>query len=123
MSSKEPQTKKSAYIFNNVISPDTAICRYMDFDAFLHLLNGYLYVPRKQNFLDIRESGKVPLKYQFLPTISGCVDDRIKEKRREKQEERSQYTRNLMASRFLLTSCWAVDNGENYLMWKSYKVK
>ena len=36
------------------------------------------------------------------------------------QDAIDRYIENLAQSKFLFTSCWSIDQGENYLMWKSY---
>ena len=62
-------TKENLFILNQNIDSDTRICRYMGFDVFLQLLNGKLFVPRRELFMDVRESGKKSIKsaYSFRP--------------------------------------------------------
>lgn len=113
---------KNYYLLNQLLSPNTKICRYMDFDAFIQLIEGTFYVPRKIKFLDCRESGKIPLRLRFA--FSGA--DKKNENREEVNEDQNrinQYVNHLYLSRRLLTSCWMIDCGENYLMWKSYTNK
>lgn len=117
---KDNSAKKITYLLNHIITPETKICRYIDFDLFLQILEGKFYVPRKLTFLDLRESGKIPIKMRFAYNAVGenCVG--TKEIINDSQEKIDQYVKNLKQSRFLLTSCWTIDNGEDYLMWKSY---
>lgn len=112
--------KKTTYLFNHIINPDTKICRYIDFDLFLQILDGKFYVPRKLTFMDLRESGKIPMRIRFAFNGVGENSVRTKEILENCQEETDQYIMNLRQSRLLLTSCWTIDNGEDYLMWKSY---
>lgn len=114
---------KTPYLFNHVISPNTEICRYMEFDMFLQIMEGKFYVPRKLTFLDLQESGKLPMKIRFAFNGVGNNSSEIGENIKIRQNEVDQYVRNLIQSKFLLTSCWSIYNGENYLMWKSYTGK
>lgn len=117
-------TKKKLYFFNQIVTPETAICRYMDFDSFLQLLDGKFHVPRRQNFLDLRESGRLPSFFYFVPsTISGSNMKLPEDSVKKNQKERNRYVENLVRSRFLFTSCWMIDGGEDFLMWKSYTSK
>ena len=112
--------EKKLYFLNQTVTPDTEICRYMGFDVFLQLLGGVFYVPRKQSFLDTRESGKIPMKFKFgFQNISNPEFKSLKTNE-EKHTETTQYLQNLVRSQLLLTSCWACNYGEDYLMWKSY---
>ena len=112
--------EKKWYILNQALSPNTKICRYVGFDVFLQLLGGKFYVPRKNSFLDARESGKIPLKYKFGLQIASNKNTVYPKTKEEKNDELSKQIQNLVNSRLLLTSCWAIDHGEDYLMWKSY---
>ncbi len=112
--------EKKWYILNQTLSPNTKICRYVGFDVFLQLLGGEFYVPRKNSFLDARESGKIPLRYRFGLQMAGNPEILSPKSKEEKNNELSEKIQNLVNSRLLLTSCWAIDHGENYLMWKSY---
>lgn len=112
--------KKSPYILSQILTEDTKICRYMNFDIFLQLLNGKLYVPRRNKFLDARESGKLPLQYRFGFDIVGSKESLPIKEMSEKQQDVDQFVKNLNQSKYLLTSCWTIDNGEDYLMWKCY---
>ena len=117
----EKNLKEKRFIINNIINRDTKICRYMNFDSFLIMLEGKFYVSRKQKFFDHRESGKIPIKHHF---VFSAVSEYIAEKDNivtKRQEIR--FINNLAKSRFLLTSCWTINNGENYLMWKGYTEK
>lgn len=117
------QNPNCYYLLNHTISPDNVICRYMDFDCLLPLLEGKLYVPRKKTFMDSEERGITPLKYYFVPT---CVSDNGKEQNEviiKRQEERNNNINNLKKSGLLLTSCWTMTSEDNYLMWKAYTNK
>ena len=95
----------------------------MDFDYFLQILEGHFYIPRKQRFFDLRESGEIPQHLRFVPGIvSGGVTE-PKEILTKRQEDRNKYVEDLVVSKYLLTSCWTIDNGEDYLMWKGYTNK
>lgn len=123
MKMEKENRKKTPYLFNHIINPNTIICRYMDFDKFLPLLEGHFYVPRKLNFPDSGESGKIPPKYWFG---FSCVNDNRKiqsEKVSIQQEQRNKYLNSLVESRLLLTSCWIIGEEEDYLMWNSYARK
>jgi hypothetical protein len=111
---------KSFYIINNVIDGNVKICRYMNFDKFLTILDGKFYVPRKQLFLDVRESGRINMKYRFVPCIVGENANETDDAIRKRQEEQDGYIDSLKKSRFLLTSCWARYDEEDYLMWRGY---
>lgn len=120
MDKEVAKIEQKRYILNQVLSHETKICRYMGLDVFLQLLGGVFYVPRKLSFLDARESGKIPLKYLFrLQNVSNpeIISQKIMN---NEQIETNQHKNNLYKSKFLLTSCWACDHGEDYLMWKSY---
>lgn len=112
------ENKEKLFILNQNIDRDTRICRYMGFDVFLQLLYGKLFVPRRELFMDFRESGRRSIKSRFLWSISETNDDN--QKIREELKVYDQYSKNLRQSRFLLTSCWTIDDGEDFLMWKSY---
>ena len=121
MTTRTVESERHMYLINQVLMPDTKICRYIDFDVFLQILHGKFYIPRKQTFIDSRENGKIPNKCIFGFRIANryeedCKTDIV-------QDERSIYINNLMKSRLLLTSCWKIDDGEDYLMWKSYTTK
>lgn len=103
------------YLINNLISADTRICRYMELENFLQILDGKFFVPRKTFFLDVRENGKIPLRSQFVFSIPNSQNDST-----FLQNERNDYLNNLSKSKFLLTSCWTINSGEDYLMWKGY---
>ncbi len=113
--------EKSPWILNQILPKETPICRYMGFDVFLQILSGKFFVPRKMRFLDARESGKISMKYRFA---FGSANENDKEQIDTLDEDRqcqiNQYIENLIQSKYLLTSCWTIDNGEDYLMWKSY---
>lgn len=114
------KVKSNIYLLNQEITVDTKICRYMDFDAFLQFLSGKLFVPRRRIFIDAREGGKMPLKYKFALR---AVGDNIQESYNIDSVNRKvidNYIENIRCSGFLFTSCWAFDDGEDYLMWKSY---
>lgn len=102
---------------------NTHICRYMDFYKFLSLLSGIFYVPRKTLFLDEREKGWVPMKNRFVVSVVGGEEHRMSFNEDARQVEWSKYLEHLEKSRYLLTSCWTKDDGENYLMWRSYTDK
>ena len=113
------ENKEKRFVLNQSLDNDTRICRYMSFDVFLQLLYGKLFVPRRQLFMDVRESGRRPIRSRFLlKSISETNHDIQKIQKELKTYE--QYSKNLRQSRFLLTSCWTIDNGEDFLMWKSY---
>ena len=112
--------KENLFILNQNINKDTMICRYINFDVFLQLLYGKMYVPRRRNFLDVRESGRIPLKYRFAFGIIGGDYQGSQDIVKSKQQAIGNHVQILKQSSLLLTSCWALDNGENYLMWKSY---
>jgi len=111
---------KSLWIHPVDLSADTRICRYMGFDAFLQLLEGSLFVPRKNLFLDARESGKILNQWRFACSFFEENGEETFRKVNEEQSEIDKYIENLRKSKYLLTSCWTVDNGEDYLMWMSY---
>lgn len=106
--------KEKSYIINS-ISTDTKICRYMELEKFLQILDGKFFVPRKMRFLDTREKGNIPLRSQFIFSIVNTQNDCS-----VLQNERNNHLNNLSKSKFLLTSCWTINSGEDYLMWKSY---
>lgn len=120
---KKAIIKKTPYLFNHIINPNTTICRYMDLDKFLPLLEGHFYVPRKLNFPDSGESGKIPPKFWFGFSCVNEKWERQSEMVSKRQERRNRYIKSLLESRLLLTSCWIIDNGEDYLMWNSYARK
>lgn len=123
MKMKKAIIKKTPYLFNHIINPNTTICRYMDLDKFLPLLEGHFYVPRKLNFPDSGESGKIPPKFWFGFSCVNEKWERQSEMVSKRQERRNRYIKSLLESRLLLTSCWIIDNGEDYLMWNSYARK
>lgn len=112
--------QKSSCILNQSIRLSTRISRYMSFDVFLQLLEGKLFVPRKMIFLDSRECGLISMKNQFSLNV---VSENGKESMKyitSKQKKIDKYIENLKQSQYLLTSCWTLDDGDNYLMWESY---
>ncbi len=113
------ENKEKRFVLNQSLDNDTRICRYMSFDVFLQLLYGKLFVPRRQLFMDVRESGRRPIGSQFLLKSIGETNHDI-QKIQEELKTYDQYSKNLSQSRFLLTACWTIDNGEDFLMWKSY---
>lgn len=114
------ENKEKLFLLNQNIDSDTRICRYMGFDVFLQLLNGKLFVPRRELFMDVRESGKKSIKsaYSFRPF--GVTNNDISKEIQKEQRANKRNSRYLRQSRLLLTSCWQIDNGEDFLMWKSY---
>ena len=113
------ENKEKRFVLNQSLDNDTRICRYMSFDVFLQLLYGKLFVPRRQLFMDVRESGRRPIRSRFLLKSIGETNHDIQKIQKELKTY-DQYSKNLRQSRFLLTSCWTIDNGEDFLMWKSY---
>ena len=113
------ENKEKQFVLNQTLDNDTRICRYMSFDVFLQLLYGRIFVPRREIFMDVRESGKRSIKSHFLLRSIGESNHDI-QKNQEELKAYDQYSKNLKQSRFLLTSCWTIDNGEDFLMWKSY---
>ena len=85
----EYDSKNSPYLLNRIISSETRICRYMDFDSFIQILNGYFYVPRKKLFLDARESGTIPLKKEFIISCVSRNYAKTQEFAAKKQERRT----------------------------------
>ncbi|MCR5360535.1 MAG: hypothetical protein K6E73_00810 [Bacteroidales bacterium] len=116
---KERQnTPQKVYYLEEKLSSDTPICRYMNFDAFLQILNGKFYVPRKSKLLDLRENGEIPLKDRFQPHPANVkVSD---EELQKSFDATNAFIENLKKSKSLLTSCWMNSEQENYLMWKAY---
>lgn len=114
------EDKEKLFILNQNIDSDTRICRYMGFDVFLQLLYGKLFVPRRELFMDVRESGKKSIKraYSFRPF--GVTNNVISKEIQKEQKANKRNSKYLRQSRLLLTSCWQIDNGEDFLMWKSY---
>lgn len=114
------EVKSNIYLLNQEITVDTKICRYMDFDVFLQFLSGKLFVPRRRIFIDAREGGKMPLKYKFALRVVGENIQESDNINTVNQNVIDKYIENIRQSGFLLTSCWTFDDGEDYLMWKSY---
>jgi len=112
--------RKKLFLLNQFITEDTRICRYMNFDVFLQILNGKIYIPRKQSFLDARECGRIPIKYRFAFAAVGAANTKPKDLVENRQQQIDTYVDNLKKSGHLLTSCWTLDQGEDFLMWKSY---
>jgi len=112
--------KKRMYLINNNTRADTPICRYMSFDKFIQLVEGKLYVPRKKSFWDIRESGKIPPKFRWAFSLHQASNFEGQKSSEKIQKDIDQEIKNVLISRLLLTSCWTIDNGEDYLMWKAY---
>ena len=113
------ENKEKRFILNQTLDNGTRICRYMSFDVFLQLLYGILFVPRRQLFMDVRESGKRNIKSRFMLRSINDNNHGI-QKIQEELNAYDQFSKKLRQSRFLLTSCWTIDNGEDFLMWKSY---
>ncbi|GEM_PF-2259857 len=116
---KERQnTPQKVYYLEEKLSSDTPICRYMNFDAFLQILNGKFYVPKKSKLLDLRENGEIPLKdrFQSHPANVKASDEELQ----KSFDATNAFIENLKKSKSLLTSCWMNSDQENYLMWKAY---
>lgn len=111
---------KSLWIQSVDLSAETRICRYMGFDVFLQILEGRLFVPRKKLFLDARESGKISNQWRFACSLFDKNNEKTSDKVVEEQSKIDEHVDNLKKSRYLLTSCWTFDNGEDYMMWMSY---
>lgn len=105
---------------------NTHICRYMDFDKFLNILNKRFYIPQKGQFWDNFEKGILPLNRTMVPHAMPSPDDTQEmintacaheDRMREKIKKQKC---SIEESKILPTSCWQQDIREDYLMWKSY---
>lgn len=92
------------------------VCRYMDFDSFLQVLNGQFYVSVKRDFSDKYDAGvKVPRRYLF-PIVPASEPENVIPAEVERLDDLRD---KVGQSGKCLTSCWttAVDD---ILMWKAY---
>lgn len=112
------------YFMSNALTNDIPICRYMNFDAFLNILEGKYWVQRREFFKDAKEKGEIPLaKRMVLRYVGENAPSPNTQLIKAESEEKELKYQLLKRSKHLLTSCWALDNGEDYLMWKSYTDK
>ena len=61
-------------IYGN-LDMDTTICRYMDFDKFLNILNNRFYIPLKGQFWDNFEKGVLPFNRTMVLHAIPSPDD------------------------------------------------
>ena len=112
------EDNKRAYLLHLNVKHDVCmkICRYMDFDNFLQVLNGQFYVAVKRDFKDKYDAGvKVPQRYLF-PIVPASEPGRAIPTEVERLDD---LWDKVGQSDECLTSCWtmAVDDS---LMWKAY---
>lgn len=95
---------------------NSMICRYLDFDNFLQILDGKFYVSAKSRFTDKYDAGKfIPKCYLFSIVPASGTPKLI-----PFEEERLKNLRdNVNRSRKYLASCWTKVE-DDYLMWKTY---
>lgn len=117
-----PQSVKYPWLINRSpkFTEETKICRYIGFDVLLQLLNKQFYVPEKEVFSDARECGKISKLHRFAFSIVSSNGQEINETFKVRQGIIEQYVKNLIMSKYLLTSCWTLNTKEDSLMWKSY---
>lgn len=92
------------------------ICRYMDFDSFLQVLNGQFYVSVKRNFSDKYDAGvKVPRYYlfQIVPASEPGIVIPAEEERLNVLRDGAKQSGGYLAS------CWTTA-ADDILMWKAY---
>ena len=92
---------------------DKIICQYLRLDYLLQLLEtGNYYVRRRKYFADANEKYYKSLKYMFAPVLNG--ENVIPQPM--SLERIIPYTKIVDCP----TSCWSMNEEENYLMWKCY---
>lgn len=120
------EVKKGLFFYDDSLNLDMPICRYMDFDKFLNILNGEFYVPQKVLFEDISDQGIISFRKKIVVGRISTPDDtpemveknkEIKEQQRKKIQKKAE---DIDRSKHFLTSCWQQGSEEDYLMWKSY---
>lgn len=95
---------------------DTPIYRYVDFEYFLPIMEGILYVPTRTMFKDLHEQGQHynPFIYCLKPVGDNEVDYRdIFNNEKVKREN----------SRNWLTLCFTLSSPDNYFFWRTYTTK
>lgn len=104
------------------ISLDTPICRYIDLDILVLLLqNNTFYLNRRRMFSDRNEHGWTGNFNRFMMPVSS--DEDKEEKENERNYYKSQFKEdydNRKAIADWLTICFTENTTENYFFWRAY---
>ena len=118
---KKSLTNNDFYFISGALNSNTPICRYINFDVFLNILEGEYWVQRRKGFEDANEKGEIPWAKRTAICYTGKDAPTPNPLHVKAENEKKDYEYLLLKkSMYLPTSCWTIDNGENYLMWKVY---